>query len=71
MNYCECGSIQTFGVCSNRRCPLANRENGEWIIDGELVRFTKPVTLEEAKKIYRGKPGEARIRRHRKRVRKQ
>ena len=64
MDYCKCGSIQIFGVCSNRRCPLANRENSEWIIDGELVRFTAPVTLDEAKTICGGKAGRAKIRRY-------
>jgi hypothetical protein len=64
MDYCACGSVQIFGVCSNRRCPLANNEHTEWIIDGELVRFSAPVTLEEAERICGGKAGGAKIRRY-------
>ena len=65
MDYCDkCGSIEIFGICSNRRCPLANNELTEWIINGELVRFAAPVTLEEAKRIYSSKAGKAKIKRY-------
>lgn len=51
MNYCKCGSMLEFGVCSNRHCQEANCENVSWIINGHEYKFKKPITLEEAKAL--------------------
>jgi len=48
MEYCKCGSIKEFGVCSNRRCAYMDNKLREWIIDGVLLRYTEPVTRKEA-----------------------
>lgn len=48
MNFCKCGSITTFGVCSNKHCPETNREATELIIDGTEYRFKEPVTRKKA-----------------------
>lgn len=48
MNYCECGSIKEFGVCSNRHCKVSDRKSRNWIIDGRLYRFLELLTYSEA-----------------------
>jgi hypothetical protein len=50
-DYCECGSIKIFNVCTNRRCPLLDSKQTSWIIDGELLLFPEPVTKAEAEKL--------------------
>ena len=47
-NYCKCGSITDFRVCSNKHCLETDRDNTDWIIDGKLVRFREAVTLARA-----------------------
>lgn len=51
MEFCKCGSMKEFGVCSNRHCPINNREATTWIIDGTEYRFKDPVTFEDAVKL--------------------
>lgn len=51
MQYCKCGSILIYGVCSNKRCPEADNALREWIIDGAEVKFKEPVTYTEAVKL--------------------
>jgi hypothetical protein len=47
--YCPvCGSIMTFTVCSNRKCPTKNAAAREWIINGVEYKFKEAVTKAEA-----------------------
>jgi hypothetical protein len=55
VNFCKCGSITTFGICSNRHCTETNREAAEWIIDGTEYRFKEPVTREKAVELKAGR----------------
>lgn len=48
IQYCKCGSIMEFGICSNRRCPERDSRHREWIVGGMLLRYPEPVTRKEA-----------------------
>jgi hypothetical protein len=50
MDFCECGSLKLRDKCTNRNCPVKGTKRKLWLIEGEPLVFSKPVTFEYASK---------------------
>lgn len=48
MEFCKCGSMRINGKCSNEHCPDKSDKHKDWVIDGRVMDFKKPVTYDEA-----------------------
>ncbi len=50
MEYCSCGSIKSWGKCTNRNCPAKGSKRKGWLVKGIFLDFGSPVTYQEAYK---------------------
>lgn len=53
MDFCKCGSIRIKNKCTNEHCPEKTQKLKDWVIDGRVMEFKKPVSYDDAAGLAR------------------